>query len=147
MNASKRKHGVRRASMAGALALGMVVLGVAPAMAASHAVEGTLSCIGALSTYSTFRPHSTGGASLKVSSFKSISSGGVNYGLRNTGGTQISQSLNFTSGSLGSTKSFKRSSNGSTSIPGGQLALNARHITTNTGCGVVLPSWKGTLNQ
>lgn len=140
-----RKHSSQlRGGIAILLALGLVGVVAAPASAANHQVEGTLSCIGDISQYGTFRTHAQGGASLRVTSFTSISDGGVNYGLRNRAGTQVTKSVNFKRADLNKTKKFS-STSGSSTIPAGNLAVNARHITKNTGCGYPLPSWKGTL--
>lgn len=133
-----------RTSSVGVLVAALLGIGTVPAAAATLKLEGGLSCIGNLTQYKTFRMHERGGSSLKVTSFTSVASGGVNYGLRNSNDRQITQSVNFKKGSLNTKKSFKTTA-GSTTIPRGRLAVNARHITKSTGCGWPTPSWKGTL--
>ncbi len=140
-----RRTGWRDPALTIALGAAPVAGLAVPASAATHRLSGTLSCIGTLTQYDTFRVHARGGASITVSSFTSIAAGGVNYGLRSKNGTQVTRSLNFVRSELNGSKRFT-TTQGSATIPQGHFAVNARHVTKSTGCGFPLPSWSGSLS-
>lgn len=70
----------------------------------------------------------------------------IRIGLRDMGDTQITQSLEWAKTARG-VKYFRTASSGSATIPTGSYAINARLVTSSTGCGFAVPSWTGTLNQ
>lgn len=133
---------------ASVLAAGGLVLGVgiAPASAASYNVSGTLNCGGAMAQYSTFRPHAAGPAKLQKTYDNWITGTQTRYGLRNTTGTQVTNTIAFNVRSY-TTKSFT-TAGGSGSVPQGSYAINARigNVTSASGaCGAGIPEWKGVL--
>ena len=125
----------------------LVAAGATSAMATAYnGLHGTLNCVGALSQYDTYRPHTTGPASIKLTDTDNFaSSESVRFGLR-AGDTQVTNSPQFAYNQF-VTKSFTSASSGSSTIPGGSLAVNARLVTTASGCHPFVPSWDGNLNQ
>lgn len=144
-SSSGSPRSITRLAIAAAASLLLALGGASAAWAKSYNVEGGLSCIGNLTTYGTFRAHNSGAASIKTTSFTAISKDGVNFGLRNRDGVQVTKSTRVKKADLNTAKSFKTSRD-RTTIPAGSYALNARHITSSTGCGWPTPSWKGSLN-
>lgn len=135
---SKGKVATKLAAIPAAAVLFAVVGGTA-AEAASYSVWGTLNTGGYLVQYSTFRTHAGGGSSLKVTDNVA---GYSRFGLRNTAGTQISNSNEYTG--TGKLIAFKLASNGSLDIPKGSYALNGR-MAANSGNGAD-NYWAGTLS-
>lgn len=135
------------AAAAAAVAALVITLTAAPASAASYSINGTLQCGGALAAYENYRPHSTGGSSIQLTRTDWFWAGnGVRFGLRTSNGVQQTQSVEFGEAER-STKSF-RTNGGSTSIPGGSYAVNARVAVYNGNgsCRVFPPSFEATLN-
>lgn len=142
-NALGRKAGLAAASMAAACAL---VLGVTlPAHAATYNINAALNCSGALFQSDTFRTHSSGGSTIKLTKHDWWKAEWeLRSGLRNTGGTQITQTLQFPPESR-STYSYKTNA-GSLTIPSGSYAMNLRVETFgNGGCVLYPPSFEGQL--
>lgn len=130
------------------IAAGLLALAVTTqAAAATYNVAGTLNCVGDLAQYDTYRIHNSGPASMAVTATTNFFDGEkVRIGLRNSSNAQITTSLEWGKGATG-TKSFRLSSNSSTTIPYGFYAINARLVTVREGCGLFPPSWSGVLNQ
>jgi len=146
MNRSRPKHRVVWGAL---LASAAIVVGTAlPASAATYNINASLNCAGTLFQGDTFRPHSTGGASLRLTKddwWWDVWT--LRTGLRKADGTQATATLE-TKPSNRNTNAYK-TPGGSTSIPGGSLAVNARVGGTaqTSGCRVFPPSFEGVLTQ
>ncbi len=115
-------------TVAATLAVAVSVLVAVPAAQANqlYNVSGTLNTSGTLVQYSTWRPHSSG-----VSDFTITNQVGCNgnrwsrWGLRKDGSSsQYTQSIQI-NGESGNGR-FRRASDGSTTLPSGQYAINGR---------------------
>jgi hypothetical protein len=115
----------------------LALVGTTAAEAAAYSVYGTLNTGGYLVQYSTYRTHSGGGSSLKVTDNVA---GYSRFGLRNTANSQISNSNEYHG--TNTLLAFKRASNGSLDIPTGSYALNGRMAANSGGDNY----WAGTLN-
>jgi hypothetical protein len=136
---------MRSASRALLLAVGMaaLVLGVAnPAAAATYALTGTLNTSGTLVQYSTYRPHISGGASLRVYDNTGCSANRWSrFGLRINDSSQFTNSNQYNGD--GGDRVFTRASNGSRTLPTNDYAINGRMANqTGQGCDNY---WEGVL--
>lgn len=87
-----RRNALRRSSVVVAMAAVIGLAAPLAAQAATYDIYGTLNTGGSLVQYSTFRSHISGGASLRVYDNVGTYS---RFGLRNTAGTQITNSNQY----------------------------------------------------
>lgn len=140
--ASKRR--LAAAATAGALVAGAVI-GLTPlaASAASVAISGTNVTTEGLYQSPTYRYHDRGGANFTMQAISPGTCGGsINLGLRNTSGTQITNTLAFTTTN---NQIFTVPSSSSPGVlPAGSYAFNSR--ATGGFCGYTTINWNGVLN-
>ena len=106
-------------------------------------VSGTLNTSGTLVQYSTWRPHSTGVSDFTISNQVGCSGNRWSrWGLRKDySSSQYTDSIQI-NGETGNGR-FKRASDGSTSLPTGQYAINGRMANeTGHGCD---NAWAGSI--
>ncbi|MCA9686964.1 MAG: hypothetical protein KC457_32660 [Myxococcales bacterium] len=106
-------------------------------------VSGTLNTSGTLVQYSTWRPHSTGVSDFTISNQVGCSGNRWSrWGLRKDySSSQYTNSIQI-NGETGNGR-FKRASDGSTSLPTGQYAINGRMANeTGHGCD---NAWAGSI--
>lgn len=142
----KTKRRVKLAVFATIAAAALVGGTAVPAAAASYNINASLNCAGALFTGTTYRYHSSGSASIRLTKHNWwYDVWSLRTGLRNLNGTQVTQSLQFKPTSR-ATHTY-RTTSGSTTIPSGRYAVNARvGGTENTsGCRVFPPTFEAVL--
>jgi len=129
MNTQRTKKHIGPKALAALGVAGILTMvGVLPAEAAAaktYSISAQINCSGALYQGDTFRPHSSGGASITLTDDSYWRSGwSLRVGLRHTDGTQITNSLEFKPSSRA--KHTWETTSGSTTIPAGDLATNSR---------------------
>jgi len=117
---------------------------VVPAQANQlYSLSGTLNTSGTLIQYSTWRPHSTGTSDFTISNQVGFSGNRWSrWGLRKDySSSQYTRTLQI-NGETGNGR-FQRASDGGTSLPSGQYAMNGRMANeTGHGCD---NSWAGSI--
>lgn len=141
---AREKRRLSLAMAAGALVAGAVI-GLTPlaANAASVGISGTNDTREGLYQAPTYRYHDRGGANFTMQSMSPGTCGGsINLGLRNTSGTQITNTLAF---STTNNQIFTVPSSSSPGVlPAGSYAFNTR--ATGAWCGYYVINWSGVLN-
>ena len=133
-----------KVALAAAGAIMAAGLAAAPAQAnQSWNISGTLNTSGTLMQYSTWRPHSSGVSDFTITNQVGCSGNRWSrWGLRKDGSSdQYTQTLQI-NGESGNGR-FKRVSDGSTTLPSGQYAINGRMANeTGHGCD---NAWAGSI--
>lgn len=142
---SRKAKRIRLGVVAIAASAAIVLGSVVPASAASYNINASLNCVGTLYKSDTYRPHSSGPSRIKLSQhdwWKSKWT--LRTGLR-VGTTQTTQTLEFPPSSRSTYK--YRTNGGSTTLPSGSYAVNARVNTAgNGGCVLFPPTFKAILD-
>jgi len=127
----------------GVAAVSLLVLGggTAASAATNYAISSSVNCHGSLNQYDTYRDHASGSATFKLEHKDFPDS--FRIGLRKDGVSgQYTDSLNFASDG-GAAKTFTRACNGSTTLPTGTYAVNARAPEGTASC--FWTGWNGIL--
>lgn len=139
-------RGLRLVAGSIAASAAIVLTAVVPASAAELRINAQLNCAGSLFEGDTFRPHSSGGASIQLTRHDWWKDNwALRMGLRVPSGAQTTASLEFSP--VSREVHPYRTTSGNTTIPSGRYAVNAR-VNTNANGGCVLwpPSFEAKLN-